>query len=88
MRFTGSAAMNLCRVASGCADGYYEIGPHIWDVAAGAVILSEAGGCLLNPKTLEKANLCDRQFLGIGRNSYLAPLIGAHIEHSVHLESD
>ena len=41
MRFTGSAPMNLCRLGEGCADGYYKIGPHIWDVAAGPVVLSE-----------------------------------------------
>ena len=31
-------------IASGKADVYWEVGPHIWDVAAGIVIIREAGG--------------------------------------------
>jgi myo-inositol-1(or 4)-monophosphatase len=40
----GSAALDLCYVASGRLDGYYERGVHEWDVAAGALIVEEAGG--------------------------------------------
>lgn len=36
----------MCLVASGCVEAYYEIGIHCWDIAAGAVIVSEAGGVL------------------------------------------
>lgn len=39
----GSAALNLCMVASGKADAYFEAGPHCWDFAAGALIAEEAG---------------------------------------------
>ena len=39
----GSAALNLCLVASGKADAYFEGGPHCWDFAAGIVIAEEAG---------------------------------------------
>ena len=46
MRSLGSAAISLCYVASGRCSVYYEIGLHIYDIAAGAVILTEAGGCL------------------------------------------
>uniref|UniRef100_A0A672LXE3 Inositol-1-monophosphatase n=1 Tax=Sinocyclocheilus grahami TaxID=75366 RepID=A0A672LXE3_SINGR len=34
--------------ASGCVEAYYEIGIHCWDVAAAAVIVSEAGGVLMD----------------------------------------
>jgi myo-inositol-1(or 4)-monophosphatase len=44
MRRLGSAALDLCYVASGRLDGYYERGIWPWDLAAGALILEEAGG--------------------------------------------
>ena len=40
----GSAALDLCYVASGRIDGYYERGIWPWDLAAGVLILEEAGG--------------------------------------------
>lgn len=46
IRQTGSAALNLCYVAAGRLDGYWERGISPWDVAAGACILLEAGGIL------------------------------------------
>uniref|UniRef100_A0A3B3D0H7 Inositol-1-monophosphatase n=1 Tax=Oryzias melastigma TaxID=30732 RepID=A0A3B3D0H7_ORYME len=48
VRGAGTAAINMCLVASGCAEAYYEIGIHVWDVAAGSLIVSEAGGVLLD----------------------------------------
>lgn len=44
VRRLGSAAMDLCYVACGRFDGFFEIDLHPWDVAAGVIILSEAGG--------------------------------------------
>jgi myo-inositol-1(or 4)-monophosphatase len=44
LRRLGSAAYDLCNVACGRFDAYYEIGLSPWDVAAGALIVSEAGG--------------------------------------------
>lgn len=44
LRRAGSAALDLCAVASGRVDAYYERGCKAWDLAAGAVILREAGG--------------------------------------------
>ena len=40
-RRTGSAALDLCYVASGRLDGYFEYGLKAWDLAAGQIILSE-----------------------------------------------
>ena len=44
MRRLGSAALDMCYVAAGRLDGYYERGVQAWDIAAGSVILEEAGG--------------------------------------------
>ena len=44
MRSLGSAAISLCYVASGRSAAYYELGLHIYDCAAGIVIVREAGG--------------------------------------------
>jgi len=44
MRRLGSAALDLVYVASGKLDAYYESNLNIWDVAAGNLIVEEAGG--------------------------------------------
>ena len=44
LRRLGSTALDLCYVAAGRLDGYYERGIWEWDIAAGALILEEAGG--------------------------------------------
>lgn len=46
LRQTGSAALNLCYVAAGRLDGYWERGIAPWDVAAGALIAMEAGASI------------------------------------------
>jgi myo-inositol-1(or 4)-monophosphatase len=43
IRRNGSAALDLCSLASGLVDAYYERGVHLWDVAAGGLIAREAG---------------------------------------------
>ena len=47
IRRAGAAALDLCFVAAGRLDGYYERGIHRWDYAAGALIVREAGGEVL-----------------------------------------
>ncbi len=44
MRCSGSAALDLAYVASGRLDGYFQNKINIWDVAAGALMINEAGG--------------------------------------------
>jgi myo-inositol-1(or 4)-monophosphatase len=44
VRRFGSAALDLCYVAAGMLDAFWEIGLKPWDMAAGVVILQEAGG--------------------------------------------
>lgn len=44
VRRLGAAALDLCYVAAGRFDGYWELGLHAWDIAAGVLIVQEAGG--------------------------------------------
>jgi|SRR5271166_3341825 len=44
LRRDGSAALDLCYVAAGRFDGFWEPDLHAWDIAAGALIVEEAGG--------------------------------------------
>ncbi|MGN6518494.1 MAG: inositol monophosphatase family protein [Dokdonella sp.] len=44
IRRTGSAALDLAYVAAGRLDGYFEIGLYPWDMAAGCLLVREAGG--------------------------------------------
>jgi myo-inositol-1(or 4)-monophosphatase len=44
VRRGGSAALDLCYLAGGRCDGFWELDLHPWDTAAGVVILEEAGG--------------------------------------------
>jgi len=48
IRRAGSAALDLCYVASGRLDGFWELKLKPWDIAAGALIVAEAGGTLSN----------------------------------------
>ncbi|XP_041669585.1 inositol monophosphatase 1-like [Cheilinus undulatus] len=48
LRGSGTAATNMCLVACGAVEAFFEIGIHCWDIAAGAVIVKEAGGVLLD----------------------------------------
>lgn len=48
LRGSGTAATNMCLVATGAVEAFFEIGIHCWDIAAGAVIVKEAGGVLLD----------------------------------------
>ena len=49
VRRMGSCALDLCMVAAGRLDAYYEDGVHVWDWAAGALIAAEAGASLRLP---------------------------------------
>ncbi|XP_038247289.1 inositol monophosphatase 1 isoform X1 [Dermochelys coriacea] len=48
IRAVGTAAVNMCLVATGGADAYYEMGIHCWDMAGAGIIITEAGGVLLD----------------------------------------
>ncbi len=50
VRRPGSAAIDLCSVAAGKFDGFWELKLHPWDTAAGYLILEEAGGTMTDLK--------------------------------------
>ncbi len=46
LRRPGSAALDLAYVATGRLDGFFEKGLQPWDMAAGALLITEAGGIM------------------------------------------
>lgn len=46
VRRVGAAALDLCSVACGRLDGFWEFGLKSWDTAAGTLLIREAGGCV------------------------------------------
>ncbi len=46
IRRDGAAALDLCYVACGRFDGFWELSLNCWDVAAGRLMVEEAGGCV------------------------------------------
>lgn len=54
IRRYGSASLDLCHLAEGRVDAYYEHGTHPWDYAAGAVIAAEAGAVVHHPGLTDK----------------------------------
>ena len=48
LRRPGAAALDLCYVAAGWYDGFFEIGLKPWDMAAGSLMVTEAGGLVGN----------------------------------------
>ena len=48
VRRPGAASLDLCYVAAGFYDGFFETGLSPWDIAAGSLIITEAGGLVGN----------------------------------------
>lgn len=57
LRRIGSCALDLCMVAAGRLDAYYEDGVHVWDWAAAALIATEAGALVRTPRPDRGAGL-------------------------------
>jgi len=78
----GSAALNLCAVASGFIDAYWEGGCWEWDVCVGWVILKEAGGRIVdgNPReeggeeAMESLDSCGWVYLAVRRAQEMAEM--------------
>jgi myo-inositol-1(or 4)-monophosphatase len=62
IRRSGSAALDLCAVASGRLDGFWELKLHPWDVAAGSLLVREAGGAV-SDFSGERFNIRDREIV-------------------------
>ena len=58
MRYSGCAALDLAYVASGRLDGFFHNKINIWDVAAGALLVEEAGGIVNNLDKFDQNNIC------------------------------
>ena len=57
IRRFGSAALDLCWLATGRVDAFYEEGLNLWDYAAGSLIVSEAGGTVRTVNLAQDINL-------------------------------
>ena len=60
IRRTGSAALDLAYVACGRADAYFEAGVKAWDIAAGVLLVREAGGRVCDFKGASPARMDDK----------------------------
>ncbi|WP_395664304.1 inositol monophosphatase family protein [Methylocella sp.] len=79
VRRLGSAALDLCYVAAGSYDGFWERGLKSWDMAAGIVMVKEAGGFVTDADggaaMLDKGTVCagndviQRALLGLVRQA-------------------
>jgi myo-inositol-1(or 4)-monophosphatase len=67
VRRDGSAALDLAAVACGRFDGFWEFGLHSWDVAAGVLMVREAGGAVTQFDG-QPYRLGDRELLGSNGN--------------------
>jgi myo-inositol-1(or 4)-monophosphatase len=72
LRRDGSAALDLCYVAAGRFDGFWELKLHAWDVAAGNLLVEEAGG--------RTSDLSGRPPTGDGRETVAT---NGHLHHAI-----
>ena len=75
VRRFGSAALDLAWVAAGRFDGFWERDLQLWDIAAGFVLVQEAGGTIIG---LDKKDATKGSF--VAANTSLAPKITEHVE--------
>ena len=73
LRCDGAASLDLCHVACGRIDGYWETGLEAWDMAAGSIIVQEAGGTVTSVSG-KPFSVFDRNILASNRNIYQAML--------------
>ncbi len=79
LRRPGAAALDLCYVAAGWYDGFFETGLSPWDVAAGSLMITEAGG-LIGNFTGESDYLYQREVLAATPRIYgqLVQMLAPH----------
>lgn len=86
IRTIGSAALHTCLIAEGSADGFFEFGLHCWDMAGGSLILTEAGGAVLDTSG-EQLNLMSRKYIAASNFQVARELAQALVVH-VQLEPE
>ena len=69
VRRAGSAALDLAYTAAGFFDGYWEVGIQPWDVAAGALLVKEAGG-MVTDINAGQGFLYGRNIIAANQNIY------------------
>ena len=74
MRYSGCAALDLAYVASGRLDGFFHNKINIWDVAAGALLVEEAGGIVNNLDAFNQNDIDIRASSGAINNKMLENL--------------
>jgi myo-inositol-1(or 4)-monophosphatase len=73
-------ALDLAYVSAGRFEGFWEMGPHYWDVAAGMLLVTEAGGCV-STLTADKKPITPETDTIIAGNSHLyQPLLDKLME--------
>jgi myo-inositol-1(or 4)-monophosphatase len=90
IRSFGSAAFDMCTVADGTSDAYYEWGIHCWDIAAGIIIVQEAGGHVITPSSkcpVDTIDIFCRKIICTGSQS-LAEQLHSMLDSHVFLEAD
>uniref|UniRef100_A0A3P9NNC6 Inositol monophosphatase 1 n=1 Tax=Poecilia reticulata TaxID=8081 RepID=A0A3P9NNC6_POERE len=61
-------------VASGCVEAYYEMGMHVWDIAAGSLLVLEAGGVVMDVDGGD-ADLMSRRIMAANNRSVALQLV-------------
>jgi len=72
IRRSGSAALDMAWVAAGYSDAFFDLGLKAWDVAAGGLLVTQAGGCVGN--FLGAADFMDTQECLAGNPDLFAAL--------------
>jgi myo-inositol-1(or 4)-monophosphatase len=85
VRRAGSAALDLAFTAAGRVEGFFEIGLAPWDVAAGMLLVTEAGGSVTGwPGDAEPPLATGRMVATNGRiHDALSELLARHVEKLV-----
>lgn len=79
LRRMGAAALDLCHVAAGRVDGYWERGCHAWDLAAGLLVVGEAGGTVTGLGADDPAS----EAMVVAAGPELHPVLRAELERLV-----
>jgi myo-inositol-1(or 4)-monophosphatase len=80
LRRPGAAALDLAYVAAGFYDGFFELGLHPWDMAAGSLLVTEAGGLVGNFRG--EANFLEQREILAGTPRVYGELIKILAPHS------
>jgi myo-inositol-1(or 4)-monophosphatase len=89
VRALGSAALSLCYLANGSADGTWEYGTYPWDVAAG-IVIARAAGATITDRTGEEYTVefdSDERKELLGSNGPLHPELLEHLQENDDLMS-